>query len=33
MVKDLRNSVEVSDVEGVLNGNLDYFIEGQIKNG
>ncbi len=27
MVKDLRTGLEVSDVEGVLNGELDQFIE------
>lgn len=31
MVKDLRTQIETSDVEGVLNGNLDEFIEAQIK--
>lgn len=31
MVKDLRTNVETSDVEGVLDGNLDQFIEAEIK--
>ena len=31
MVKDLRTGVETSNVEAVLNGNLDEFIEAQIK--
>lgn len=31
MVKDLRTGVETSDVEGVLNGNLDKFVEAEIK--
>jgi len=30
MVKDLRSGVETSDVEGVLDGNLDEFIEEQV---
>lgn len=28
MVKDLRTGVETSNIEGVMNGNLDPFIEG-----
>ncbi len=31
MAKDLRSGVETSDVEGVLDGNLDEFIEAEIK--
>lgn len=31
LVKDLRTEVETSDVEGVLDGNLDEFIEAEIK--
>jgi len=31
MVKDLRTGIESSDVEGVLNGDLDQFIETEIK--
>ena len=31
MVKDLRTQVETSDAEGVLDGNLDEFIEAEIK--
>lgn len=31
MVKDLRTNVETSDAEGVLDGNLDEFIEAEIK--
>ena len=31
LVKDLRTGVETSDVEGVLDGNLDKFIEAEIK--
>jgi len=31
MAKDLRSGVETSDVEGVLDGNLDGFIEAEIK--
>jgi peptide chain release factor 2 len=30
MVKDLRTQVETSDAEGVLNGNLDNFLEAEI---
>jgi len=32
MVKDLRTGVETSDAENVLDGNLDKFIEAEIKN-
>lgn len=31
LVKDLRTGVETSDVEGVLDGKLDQFIEAEIK--
>ncbi len=31
LVKDLRTDTETSDVEGVLDGNLDEFIEAEIK--
>lgn len=31
MVKDLRTSVETSQAESVLNGNLDQFIEAEIR--
>jgi peptide chain release factor 2 len=32
MVKDLRTDVETSDTEGVLDGNLDEFIEKELKH-
>lgn len=32
MVKDLRTKIEMSEVEDVLDGNLDKFIEAEIKN-
>ena len=32
MVKDLRTQYETSDAEGILNGNLDEFIEAEVKN-
>jgi len=32
MVKDLRTGIETSDVEGVLDGNIDQFIESEVKN-
>jgi peptide chain release factor 2 len=31
LVKDLRTEVQTSDVESVLNGNLDEFVEAEIK--
>ncbi len=31
LVKDLRTGVETSDVESVLDGNLDQFVEAEIK--
>jgi len=31
MIKDLRTGIETSDVEGVLGGDLDKFIEAEIK--
>jgi peptide chain release factor 2 len=31
LVKDLRTGVETSDIEGVLDGNLDKFIEAQTR--
>lgn len=31
MVKDLRTGIETSDVEAVLDGNIDQFIEAEIK--
>lgn len=32
MVKDLRTNIETSNVEAVLDGNLDEFIEAEIKS-
>jgi peptide chain release factor 2 len=32
MVKDLRTNVETSNTEAVLNGDLDQFIQAEIKN-
>jgi len=32
-VKDLRTKVETTQVEDVLDGNLDKFIEAEIKYG
>lgn len=31
LIKDLRTGVETSDVEGVLNGDIDQFIEAELK--
>jgi peptide chain release factor 2 len=31
LVKDLRTKIETSDVQGVLDGNLDKFIEAELK--
>jgi len=31
MVKDLRTGMETADIEGVLDGNLDQFIDAEIK--
>ena len=33
LVKDLRTNIETSNVESVLNGNLDEFVEAEIKIG
>lgn len=33
MVKDLRTGVETSNTQGVLNGDLDQFIEGYLRSG
>ena len=33
MIKDLRTGVETSDTEGVLDGNLDEFIEAELRIG
>ncbi len=33
MVKDLRTNIETSDTEAVLDGNLDQFIEAELKTG
>ena len=32
LVKDLRSKIENTNPEDVLNGNLDLFIEGNLKN-
>jgi len=32
MVKDLRTGVETSDVQGVLDGDIDRFIEAYLKS-
>jgi peptide chain release factor 2 len=31
LVKDLRTGVETTDVEGILDGNLDKFVEEEVK--
>jgi peptide chain release factor 2 len=31
MVKDLRTEIETSDVTGVLDGNIDEFVEGYLR--
>jgi peptide chain release factor 2 len=31
MVKELRTGVETSNTQGVLNGDLDQFIEGYLR--
>lgn len=31
MIKDLRTGVETSDIEGVMNGDIDAFIEGKLR--
>ncbi|MDR1437583.1 MAG: peptide chain release factor 2 [Puniceicoccales bacterium] len=33
MVKDLRTAIETSDVQGVMDGNLDIFINGWLRMG
>ncbi len=32
-VKDLRNNIEVSDVQAVLDGDLDIFIKSNLQKG
>ncbi|XBC44640.1 MAG: peptide chain release factor 2 [Buchnera aphidicola (Schlechtendalia peitan)] len=32
-IKDLRTNIEVSDVQSILDGNLDVFIEASLKHG
>ena len=32
LVKDLRTNVESSDVQGILNGNIDFFIKSYLMN-
>jgi peptide chain release factor 2 len=31
MVKDLRTEIETSDVSGVLDGDIDEFVEGYLR--
>ncbi len=31
LIKDLRTGIETSDVEGILNGNLDEFVSAEVK--
>jgi peptide chain release factor 2 len=31
MVKDLRTGVQTSDVQGVMDGDLDAFIHGKLR--
>ena len=33
MVKDLRTNVQASDVQGVMDGNLDPFVNGWLRAG
>jgi len=33
MVKDLRTGVQTSDVQGVMDGNLDTFVNGWLRAG
>ncbi len=33
MVKDLRTSIETNDVQGVMNGDLDNFMEALLRQG
>jgi peptide chain release factor 2 len=33
MVKDLRTGVETTDVQAVMNGELDAFIQAQLRSG
>ena len=32
LVKDLRTNEESSDVQGILNGNIDFFIKSYLMN-